>query len=84
MKNIEPTSQPISDIDELLNNSVRNIEYDEKNTELQESILKWKGKRYKVIERVLKSDQTIVKIESKEEIIDNLLKRIEKLEEKLK
>ena len=80
MKNIKPTTQPITDINKLINNSVKQIEYNIKDTELQNSILYKDGKKFKVIERILKDKSdgdVIVKIESQEEIIEKTIKELD-------
>ena len=71
MEKMIPTTQPIDNVDELLNNAIKQIEYKIEDTELQESVLHWKNKKYKVIERVLKSNNDIVEIVSKTEIINS-------------
>ena len=70
MERFNPTTQPITDVNELIDNSVINIIYKDEDTELQNSELQWKGKKYKIVERVLKSTKEIVKIESRTEIIE--------------
>ena len=70
MEKMIPTTQPIDNVDELLNNAIKQIEYKIEDTELQNSELQWKGKKYKIVERVLKSTKEIVKIESRTEIIE--------------
>jgi len=71
MERFNPTTQPITDVNELIDNSVINIIYKDEDTELQNSELQWKGKKYKIVERVLKSNNDIVEIVSKTEIINS-------------
>ena len=71
MEKMIPTTQPIDNVDELLNNAIKQIEYKIEDTELQNSELQWKGKKYKIVERVLKSNNDIVEIVSKTEIINS-------------
>lgn len=82
---MNPTTQPIKDEKDY--KDTIDIMYEDIDTVLQESYLYRNGKKYRVVERVLKDrskGDIVVKIESKEEIINENEKRINQLENQIR